>query len=148
MDREVTRHLLAEIDELHERVAHLEKGLGLEIFSKLKHAVAGREKGLSQYGLLGMLRHFDPEAVATGATTVEFTLHAKRYTVTLNEGRTAATVRSPDGQQSGFAALDPLEAWLKAQKGVLAARAPEGSRLLLYTQAVLAQQGARARHPC
>ena len=142
-NREVARHLLSEIEALHERMAHLEKGLELGIYDRLKHSLSGGEKDMSQRAVLGVLERFDKGASATSASTFDFTLKGKKYTITLNGDKSGLTVQSPDGHQTAFAGLDTLKPWLEAQKGVLSAGAPEGSRLLAYTQAVLAQQGAR-----
>jgi hypothetical protein len=146
-NREVALHLLSEIERLNERVLHMEKGLEIGIYDRMKHAVTGGGKALGQFGLLQLLLHFDPDAHATSPTTLEFKLKAKVYSVTLNEGKTVVNVQcSTDGQHSSFGSLDDLKGWINAQKGVLATAAPEGSRLLQYTNAVLAQQGARKTH--
>ena len=142
-NREVARHLLSEIEALHERMAHLEKGLELGIYKRIKDGLMGGEKDMSQRAVLGVLERFDKGASATSASTFDFTLKGKKYTITLNGDKSGLTVQSPDGHQTAFAGLDTLKPWLEAQKGVLSAGAPEGSRLLAYTQAVLAQQGAR-----
>jgi hypothetical protein len=146
---EAIRHLLAEVEGLHERVAELEAGMESGMLDRLRDmansALSRGGNKMDQKTVLEALHRFDKDAVATGTHELRFTLNGRTYTVKLDEGHGSATVGVPGGEQCKVATPKALADWIKGQRGVLAARAgiPEGSRLLRYTQAVLAQQGAR-----
>jgi hypothetical protein len=141
MDREVALHLLSELERLQSRVEHLEVHMQVNLPNLFK-------KEVSQSNLLALCQKYDAKAEMTDKHTVGFELASGQYTATLNEARTEILVRSPDGRGSKFDAINKMDRWLAAQKefksGGISTRPPEGSRLMAYTQAVLAQQGREA----
>ena len=145
MNREVTQQLMAEIDRLHARVAHMES-----VMDTVRNASMGLFGGgkVSQRTVLELLEKHDKGAVATGATTFELTLKGVKYHATL-EGNDVAVHSDTNPQKFAFDTLGDLDKWLSAQTKVKSMRsamaAPEGSRLHMYTQAVLAQQAQQAR---
>ncbi len=140
--RDVIRHLLLQVEGLHERVEQLERGMEIGFIDRMKTMV-GRESKMDQRTVLDLLHGFDRGAVATGEHELKFTLKGRAYTVRLEPGHTGATVDGPSGEHCKVSTTDALSAWIKGQRGLDAAAVPEGSRLLMYTQAVLTQQGAR-----
>lgn len=145
MDREVALHLLSEIQSLQARMEHVEVNMQVSMphlpHFNIPNPFEKRE--VSQSSLLELCKKYDKHAEMTDRHTVAFTLDSVAYTATLNEGRTEVLVRSPDGRGSSFDEMKKMDKWLAAQKGVkgITARAPDSSRLMAYTQAVLAQQG-------
>lgn len=141
MDREVALHLLSEIQSLQARMENVEVNMQVSM-PHLPHFTLSETK-VSQSSLLELCKRYDKHAEMTDKHTVAFLLESLAYTATLNEGRTEVLVRSPDGRGTSFDEMKKMDQWLKAQrlaKGITA-RAPDSSRLMAYTQAVLAQQG-------
>jgi hypothetical protein len=144
--REAIRHLLLQVEGLHERVGQLERGMEIGFVDRMKTMVVGGAK-MDQRTVLDLLHGFDTGAVATGEHELKFTLKGRAYTVRLESGHGGATVDGPSGEHCKVSTTAALSAWIKGQRGLDAAATPEGSRLLKYTQAVLAQQGARGGTP-